>query len=238
MCTVPTGQPPFVRWWLLESDCYWIASDFGAFIPFLSFSILFTYEFAIEIQSEKVQILLRRFDADAAHTRTWALKIDLSHPFPLPASWLIEESAPKKHKTTSWIFAKGHPNWFSEDKKVSHEQGIPLWPTQMTEGNHWLLSSALGNSPPMAMDLMFPHYNHDNHRLHGISPYFLHVWLRRVAREWVLHTTKSCFFSLWQNCGFERMREFEEATQGLKWDLERHELKMFWQEKWRLHNSQ
>ena len=194
MCTVPTGQPPFVRWWwLLESDCYWIASDFGAFIPFLSFSILFTYEFAIEIQSEKVQILLRRFDADAAHTRTWALKIDLTHPFPLPASWLIEESAPKKHKT-SWIFAKGHPNWFSEDKKVSHEQGIPLWPTRMTEGNHWLLSSALGNSPPMAMDLMFPHYNHYNHRLHGISPYFLHVWLRRVAREWVLHTTKSCFF--------------------------------------------
>ena len=71
------------------------------FYPFLSFSILFTYEFAIEIQSEKVQILLRRFDADAAHTRTWALKIDLSHPFPLPASWLIEESAPKKHKTTT-----------------------------------------------------------------------------------------------------------------------------------------
>ena len=137
------------------------------FYPFLLFSILFTYEFAIEIQSEKVQILLRRFDADAAHTRTWALNVDLTHPFPLPASWLIdliEESAPKKqkkHKTTSWIFAKGHPNWFSEDKKVSHEQGIPLWPMQMTEGNHWLLSSALGNSPPMAMDLMFPHYNHE-----------------------------------------------------------------------------
>ena len=243
MCTVPTGQPPFVGWWLSESDCYWIATDFGAFIPFLSFSILF-YPFHIWVCYRD-----SKWEGTDLATKIW--RRCCTHQDLSVENWLVSSFSftgqlinrgisPKKHKTTtsSWIFAKGHPNWFSEDKKVSHEQGIPLWPTQMTEGNHWLLSSALGNSPPMAMDLMFPHYNHYNHRLHGISPYFLHVWLRRVAREWVLHTTKSCFFSLWQNCGFERMREFEEATEGLKWDLERHELKMFWQEKWRLHNSQ